>query len=77
METPEILKAIQLLNPSFKDKFSVINIANTMVTKLFREEGENIYNAPAGTLVDSTIVSSNYEFLLVPVYSSRGCPKPI
>jgi len=47
------------------------------VTKIFREDKDYIYNAPAGTVVDHTIISSNYEFLLIPVYSARGCPKPI
>ncbi|CAD8057992.1 unnamed protein product [Paramecium primaurelia] len=75
-ETREIILAANQLC-QFGDQIIIINIQNTNITKLFREERDQYFNAPAGTVVDSEITTKNYEFILVPVYSSRGCPRPI
>lgn len=75
-EIDEVLLAFQDFASEYKPKLSVIRIEKRIAQKFFYFD-ENLYrNPPSGTLIDTTIVSRNYDFYLIAQNVQRGTATP-
>lgn len=54
----------------------MVSITNSYLTKMYREEGDKMFNPPCGTIIDKDVTGKNYEFILLPVYANRGSTSP-
>ena len=71
-----ILENANKLNNKFGNNLTVVSITNSYLTKMYRREGDKIFNPPCGTIIDKDVTGKNYEFILLPVYANRGSSSP-
>lgn len=75
-EISEILKAFSDFSEEYKPKLAVIRVEKRIAQKFFHMNEEGYNNPPSGTLIDSTIVSKNYDFYLIAQNVQRGTATP-
>lgn len=52
-------------------------LANTKTNeRFFQQQGNNVRNVPAGTIVSENIVSKNYDFFMVSQFANKGSTVP-
>lgn len=75
-EIDEILLSFQDFSPDYKPKLSVIRVEKRIAQKFFHIDEEGYKNPPSGTLIDTTIVSRDYDFYLIAQNVQRGTATP-
>jgi len=87
-ETKSILEQLKSISPDYEFKFAEIVVTKRIDDRLFSTEAErsaggrggrepkNFSNPPAGTIVANTIVSNNFDYLLVSQNVTQGTCTP-
>jgi aubergine-like protein len=76
LEIDEVLLSFQDFALEYKPKLSVIRVEKRIAQKFFHVDEEGYKNPPSGTLIDTTIVSRDYDFYLIAQNVQRGTATP-